>query len=154
MTTEIRHSGPVFRLAPAFEAGSARLASLALCEVRLQLDARFAWLILIPRVAEAVEIEDLTHVARTRLMEEIVVAGGAVRAMGEVLGRSVTKLNIGALGNVTPQLHVHVVGRRPDDDAWPGPVWGAGAAVAYPPETLSVVRAVTLRHLAVHRRHT
>ena len=58
------------------------------------------------------------------------------RAIGEALGRPVEKLNIGLLGNITPQLHAHVVGRRPDDDAWPGPVWGVGEAVAYAPEAL------------------
>jgi diadenosine tetraphosphate (Ap4A) HIT family hydrolase len=65
------------------------------------------------------------------LTEEIVAAGVAVKAMGVALGRPVEKLNVGALGNITPQLHVHVVGRRADDPAWPGPVWGVGEAAAY-----------------------
>ena len=61
----------------------------------------------------------------------------AVRAVGVVLGLPVEKLNLGALGNVTPQLHLHLVGRRAGDPAWPGPVWGVGAAQAYPVETLA-----------------
>jgi diadenosine tetraphosphate (Ap4A) HIT family hydrolase len=134
----------MFTLDPAFEAGSAALAALPFCEVRLQLDARFPWLILIPRVTGAREIEDLTPGGRVLLMEEIVLAGRAARAMGETLGRPVTKLNIGALGNVTPQLHVHVVGRRPDDLAWPGPVWGVGAATPHDADSLSRARIAAL----------
>jgi diadenosine tetraphosphate (Ap4A) HIT family hydrolase len=70
-------------------------------------------------------------------MEEILRAGAAVRAMGDAAGRPVTKLNVGQLGNVTPQLHIHVVGRRPEDAAWPGPVWGFGTAKAYAPGALA-----------------
>ena len=65
---------------------------------------------------------------RARLMEEIVRAGELVRAEGAATGRPVDKLNVAALGNVTAQLHVHVVGRRRDDGLWPDPVWGRGGA--------------------------
>jgi len=131
----------MFTLDPAFEAGSLHLASLPLCEARLHLDARFPWLVLIPRVDGAREIEDLSRADRARLMDEIIRAGRAARAIGEVLGRPVAKLNIGALGNITPQLHIHIVGRRADDAAWPGPVWGFGAAVAYSREALEIAKA-------------
>jgi diadenosine tetraphosphate (Ap4A) HIT family hydrolase len=119
----------MFVLDAAFEATSVFLTDLPLCQARLQADARFPWLVLIPRAQAAREIEDLSPADRARLMEEAVRA--AVRAVGEVLGRPVEKLNLGALGNVTPQLHLHMVGRRADDPAWPGPVWGVGAAAAY-----------------------
>ncbi len=122
---------PDWTLDPAFAAGSAALTRLPLCEVRFRLDARFPWLILIPRIAEARELEDLAAADRARLTDEIVMAGQAVRAVGEALGRPVAKLNVGALGNITPQLHVHVVGRRQDDAAWPGPVWGVAGAIGY-----------------------
>jgi diadenosine tetraphosphate (Ap4A) HIT family hydrolase len=131
----------MFTLDPAFRAGSAMLASLPLCEVRLQLDARFAWLVLVPRIADAREIEDLAPTDRAALLEEIVLAGHAVRAIGETIGRPVAKLNVGALGNVTAQLHIHVVGRRPDDPAWPGPVWGFGRAEEYTADRLAQARA-------------
>jgi len=129
---------------PAFDAGSAPLAALPLSDVRLQLDARFPWLILLPRREGARELEDLSPEDRARLMEEIIAAGRAVRAIGEILGRPVAKLNVGALGNVTPQLHIHIVGRRPDDPAWPGPVWGVAGAVGYSAAALAMVRAVAL----------
>ena len=112
----------------AFEAGSVFVADWPLCHVRLQDDARFPWLILIPRVEGATEIDDLSPADRTRLLEETVRAGDIVRRLGETLDRPVDKLNIAALGNVTAQLHVHVVGRRRDDPLWPDPVWGRGEA--------------------------
>nr|WP_292080483.1 MULTISPECIES: HIT family protein [Brevundimonas] len=115
-----------FSVAPAFEAGSVAAAEWPLCHVRLQDDARFPWLILIPRVEGAVELEDLSVEQRAVLMEETVRAGGLVRRLG-----SVEKLNVGAIGNVTAQLHVHVVGRRRDDGLWPDPVWGRGPVVPY-----------------------
>ena len=99
--------------------------------MRLQDDARYPWLILIPRRAGLHEIEDLTPAERAVLMDEVVRAGEVVRALGQAAGRPVQKLNVAALGNVTAQLHVHVVGRRHDDDQWPDPVWGRGAAVPY-----------------------
>ena len=113
---------------PAFEAGSVAAAEWPLCHVRLQDDARFPWLILIPRVEGAVELADLSAEQRAALMEETVRAGDLVRRLGPV-----EKLNVGAIGNVTSQLHVHVVGRRRDDGLWPDPVWGRGPAVPYDP---------------------
>lgn len=120
-----------FQADPAFDAGSVGVCDWPLCQVRLQDDARFPWLILIPRRAGLRELEDLTREDRARLMDEIIRAGEAVRRLGEADGRPVDKLNIAALGNVTAQLHVHVVGRRRDDGLWPDPVWGRGGARPY-----------------------
>ena len=133
-----------FTLSPAFLESSTALASLGLSEARLQADARWPWIVLIPRVEGAREIADLSVEDRARLIEEIAVAGAAVRAIGEALGRPVEKLNVGLLGNITPQLHAHVVGRRADDPAWPGPVWGFGEAVAYAPDMLERARSAAL----------
>ena len=118
----------MFAIDPAFETGSVAVGEAALCHVRLQLDLRWPWLILIPRQATLREIEDLAPADQAQLMTEIVACGPAVRAVGRVLNLPVEKLNVGALGNLTPQLHVHIVGRRPGDPAWPGPVWGVGVA--------------------------
>ncbi|HEY2179461.1 MAG TPA: HIT domain-containing protein [Caulobacteraceae bacterium] len=126
---------------PALEHASARLAGLVLCEARLQLDARFPWIVLIPRLANALGLEHVSAADHARLMGEILLAGQAVRAVGEASGAPVARLNIGILGNITPQLHVHVVGRRPGDAAWPGPVWGHGQATAYVPEALAAAVA-------------
>lgn len=126
-----------FGLDPAFVATSAALGDLPLCAARLQLDARYPWIVLIPRQPGLREIEDLSPADRVALMDEIVMAGAAVRA----LGFQVDKLNVGALGNVTPQLHVHVIGRRLGDPAWPGPVWGHSAAEPFAPEALEAAVA-------------
>jgi diadenosine tetraphosphate (Ap4A) HIT family hydrolase len=138
---------PAFTIDPAFLAGSRALVSLELCEARLQDDARWPWIVLLPRRAGLVELEDLTPAERARLMDEVVLAGYAVRAMAESLGRPVDKLNVGALGNVTRQLHVHVLGRRRDDVVWPGPVWGVGVAQPYDAERLEDLRGVALKSL-------
>jgi diadenosine tetraphosphate (Ap4A) HIT family hydrolase len=126
----------MFELHAAFPATSEALGDLALSHARLQRDARWPWIVLIPRIAGARELEDLSPNDRAALMEEVVRAGATVRAMGKALGLPVEKLNVGQLGNLTPQLHVHIIGRRPDDAAWPGPVWGVGTAQAYAPEDL------------------
>ena len=117
---------------PAFEAGSVFAADWPLCHVRLQDDARLPWLILIPRRPGAVEIDDLPPADRALLMEEVVRAGDLVRTLALSLDRPIDKLNVAALGNVTAQLHVHIVGRRRDDGLWPDPVWGKPGAIPWP----------------------
>jgi diadenosine tetraphosphate (Ap4A) HIT family hydrolase len=136
-------------LHPAFAATSDAVGDLAVCHVRLQRDARFPWLVLIPHADGARELEDLSAAEHAALVDEIVSAGRAVRAVGQALGRPVEKLNVGQLGNVTPQLHVHVVGRRADDPAWPGPVWGAGQAQAYDPAPLATAIDAARRALGL-----
>jgi diadenosine tetraphosphate (Ap4A) HIT family hydrolase len=113
---------------PAFEAGSVFVADLPLCQVRLQDDARWPWLILLPRIPGLTELTDLDRRDRERLMDEVVRASEALHELADELGRPIDKLNSAALGNVTAQLHVHVIGRRRDDEAWPRPVWNEGVA--------------------------
>lgn len=125
-----------FVVDPAFEAGSVFATDWPLCHVRLQDDARFAWLILIPRVAGAIELEDLSPEQRATLTEDMVRAGALVRSLAEAEGRPIDKLNMAALGNVTAQLHVHVVGRRRDDPLWPDPIWGRPGAERLDDQTL------------------
>jgi len=120
-----------FVLDPRLEKDSAFVADLPLCQVRLQDDARWPWLVLVPRVAGAIEITDLDDRQRAQLMDEIVLAYDGVRAVGAGLGRLPEKINMGALGNVVAQLHVHVIGRRRDDPAGAAPVWGVGRAEPY-----------------------
>ena len=130
----------MFELHPRLAADTLFVDDWPLCRVLLMNDARYPWLILVPRRPALVEILDLPPFERAILMEEAARAGRAVQAMAPG-----AKLNIGALGNLVPQLHVHVLGRAPGDAAWPGPVWGQGAAVAYNPpaaaERLALVRS-------------
>ena len=106
------------------------VASWPLCDVRLMDDANHPWLILVPRVAEAVEVTDLDEVQQRSLMQEIDRAGRALQVFRP------HKLNVAALGNLVPQLHVHVIARFEHDPAWPSPVWGRVAARPYSPEAL------------------
>ena len=102
------------------------LAELQLSRVVLMNDRRFPWMILIPRRSGAREIHALPQADRQMLIEEIAdVAAVLERATGA------QKMNIGALGNLVPQLHIHVVARFEGDAAWPGPVWGSGKAQPY-----------------------
>jgi diadenosine tetraphosphate (Ap4A) HIT family hydrolase len=116
----------IFELHPRLAADTAPVADLDLCRVLLMDDARFPWLILVPRRRDLVEIVDLDAPERRQLMDEVAAASRALRAVAPC-----DKLNIGALGNLVPQLHVHVVSRVEGDPAWPGPVWGSGGARPY-----------------------
>src|SRR5690348_17419271 len=89
-------------------------------------DARFPWLALVPRRAGVTELHDLAHAERMVLIEEIARASSALKAV-----TSATKINVAALGNIVPQLHVHVVARHPSDAAWPKPVWAVGTPEPY-----------------------
>lgn len=115
-----------FLLDPRLAADTRPVTMLELCEVRLMDDARFAWLVLVPQRKDVIEIADLPAPERALLWQEVDRASAVLR-----LAVPCDKLNLGALGNVVRQLHVHVVARREGDAAWPGPVWGSGAAERY-----------------------
>ena len=127
------------------------LGDMPLCQARLQADGRWPWIVLIPRRAGLTELEQLTPADGVQLLEEIAAAGRAGRAIGAALDVAVEKLNVGALGNVVEQLNVHVVGRRRDDPAWPGPVWGFGEPEPYPVNALEQARAAALPALRDRR---
>lgn len=122
-----------FRADPAFESGSVAVTDWPLCQVRLQDDARFPWLILIPRRIGLTELDQLEPSDLNLLMAEVLRAGDAVRDLGRLVDRPVEKLNVATLGNVTAQLHVHIIGRRSDDPVWPDSVWGRGSAERWDP---------------------
>jgi len=115
-----------FAIDARLRADTRHVASLALSDVLLMNDARFPWLVLVPRRAGLVEISDLPAAEQATLWQEANRAAQALRAAAPF-----DKLNLGALGNIVRQLHVHVVGRREGDAAWPGPVWGSGRALPY-----------------------
>jgi diadenosine tetraphosphate (Ap4A) HIT family hydrolase len=121
-----------FSLDPRIAAETTLLASLSLCDVLLMNDARYPWLVLVPRRSELVEIFDLDSAAQMVLWRELSKAEKALRSS---VGHY-DKLNIAVLGNVVRQLHIHIVLRREDDEAWPAPVWGRGEPVPYRGEHL------------------
>ena len=115
-----------FTLHDRLAADSVALGDGLLSSVRLMNDRRYRWLILVPRRAGLREIHELAAADRALLIEEIALAGQALQAATRA-----AKINVGALGNLVPQLHVHVVARSPGDPAWPGPIWGHGRPEPY-----------------------
>jgi diadenosine tetraphosphate (Ap4A) HIT family hydrolase len=135
----------IFVLHERLAADTVRLLSLPLCELLLMNDARYPWCILVPRVAGATEIIDLSVADQTQLQRESVALQQALRDLYRP-----DKLNVAMLGNVVPQLHVHHLARFRSDATWPAPVWGRGSALPYP-AALREERAAALRD-AVRRR--
>ena len=102
------------------------IGDLPLCRVLVIKDANYPWLLLVPRREGAVEIIDLDEVSQAQLMTEVTRVARALKEITQC-----DKLNIAALGNVVPQLHVHVIARRTGDAAWPRPVWGVVPPLAH-----------------------
>ncbi len=113
-------SEPAWSLHPELASTTLVVGDLPLCRVLAADDANFPWLLLVPRRPGAVEIIDLDETQRTQLMAEIAQVSAALKQL-----TACDKLNVAAIGNVVPQLHVHVVARWKGDAAWPKPVWGA-----------------------------
>ena len=128
-----------YELHPQLAADTHPVAALALCELRLMDDANYPWLVLVPRLPQARELIDLDATQRHVLGDEVDTAARVLRDVFQP-----HKLNVAALGNLVPQLHVHVIARYEHDPAWPAPVWGRVAARPYTPEAL-VDRIAQLR---------
>jgi diadenosine tetraphosphate (Ap4A) HIT family hydrolase len=110
---------PIWSLHPQLAADTHKVGDLPLSRVLIIKDANYPWLVLVPRQPGVSEILDLGEVQQTELMREIARTGAALKAI-----TACDKLNIAALGNVVPQLHVHIIARSKSDPAWPHPVWG------------------------------
>jgi len=122
-------------LHPTLARDTVEVPRLRLCRVLLMKDRRFPWLILVPERESVREIHELPADDRAILIEEIAQASEALMRLSRP-----DKLNVGALGNIVPQLHVHVIARFATDPAWPGPVWGSGAAVPYGDDEMEEIR--------------
>jgi diadenosine tetraphosphate (Ap4A) HIT family hydrolase len=105
------------------------IGDLPLCRVLVIKDSNYPWLLLVPRRDKAVEIIDLAEIEQAQLMTEM---SRVARALKDIT--KCDKLNIAALGNVVPQLHVHVIARRTGDAAWPRPVWGVAPPLPHDAE--------------------
>lgn len=108
-----------FSLHPQLAADTLAVTDLALCRILFMDEPAWPWIVLVPRRANISEIIDLPAPERAVLMEEIAQASAVMQRLFRP-----AKLNVAALGNVVPQLHVHVIARFTDDPAWPRPVWG------------------------------
>ncbi len=115
-----------FQLHPQLSKDCIEIGKFDLCRLLLMNDSQFPWLILVPEVAGITEIYQLTAEQRKRLIEESSFLAKTLQATYRA-----DKLNIAAIGNLVSQLHVHHIVRYRSDKAWPAPVWGKFAAVAY-----------------------
>lgn len=120
----------MFELDPRLAADTYEVGDLPLCRVLLMNESRYPWLIAVPRRPALTELTALPADEYTTLWQEMRQLSLALPALAPF-----DKLNVGALGNVVAQLHVHIVGRRRDDPAWPAPVWGHGPIQPYPGST-------------------
>ena len=118
-------------LHPQLDRDTASLGDLPLSRVLVINDANYPWLLVVPRRSNITEVIDLDEVEQAQLMTEVTRVARALRAVTEC-----HKLNIAALGNAVPQLHVHVIARFHNDAAWPKPVWGVASPRAYEREAL------------------
>jgi diadenosine tetraphosphate (Ap4A) HIT family hydrolase len=124
----------LFRLDPRLAADTAVVTDWPLCRVLVMNDSRYPWLILVPRRANMIEIFDLEQGDRAELIDEIAKASARLKTWAHA-----DKINVGALGNVVPQLHIHIVARKRDDPAGAAPIWGVGDPIKYADQDLTRV---------------
>ena len=129
---------------PQLAQDTAEVGDLPLSRLLVSKDANYPWLLLVPRHTGVGEIIDLDTADRAQLMIEIAQTGAALKAV-----TACDKLNIAAIGNVVPQLHVHVVARRRSDAAWPKPIWGTVPPLAYEPAALATFIADVRRTMGL-----
>ena len=115
-----------FELNERLSADSELVVTLGLCQLRLMDDRRWPWLILVPQRAGIEELFELRPLDQALLTFETNLAAEALKKVTDA-----TKVNVGALGNIVRQLHIHVIARHENDANWPGPVWGFGAREPY-----------------------
>jgi diadenosine tetraphosphate (Ap4A) HIT family hydrolase len=118
------------------------VGDLPLTRVLLASDANYPWLILVPRLPGLVELIDLEENAQVRLLGEVLAAARVLKTL-----TACDKLNIAALGNQVPQLHMHVIARRRNDTAWPKPVWGVKPPLAYAEDQQAALLNSLRQHL-------
>ena len=110
------------------------IATLDLCQLRIQNDSRWPWLVMVPQRADMTEIFELSEADQALLSVEVNHVAATLKAI-----TGATKINVGALGNIVRQLHVHVIARFEGDVNWPGPIWGYGTAEPYDGEKMQAL---------------
>ena len=108
----------MFKINNKFLKSSHYIVDLKLCSVRLNDNSKFPWLILIPKRKNVTDISELNSKDQTLLMKEIVLVSGLMKKLFKT-----SKLNIEKIGNIVPQLHIHIISRKKTDSSWPLSVW-------------------------------
>ena len=116
----------MYQLHPRLQQDTIYIGQFSLCDVLLMNDARYPWVILVPKKAALMEVFQLSADEQQQLMLESTFVA---RQLSVMVGAD--KMNIATLGNVVSQLHIHHVARFTTDDVWPDPVWGKGQAISY-----------------------
>jgi diadenosine tetraphosphate (Ap4A) HIT family hydrolase len=117
----------MFTLHPQLEKDTIWVGDLPVCRVLLNKQfSQFAWLILVPKRSACRDLTDVPELDYVPMMEEVKFVHDALRDFA-----GAEKMNVGAIGNMVPQLHIHVIARFKDDEAWPKPVWGNAEAKPY-----------------------
>jgi diadenosine tetraphosphate (Ap4A) HIT family hydrolase len=118
----------IFTLDPRLQQDTLYIAEFSLSKVLLMNDARYPWVILVPKITGLTEIFELDEAGQQQLMHESNFVSNKLKKVIQA-----DKMNVAALGNVVSQLHIHHVARFIHDESWPAPVWGKGQAIAYTP---------------------
>ena len=127
-----------FQLHPRLEADSLFIADLAICQARLNNDSRFPWVLLMPRKPDLRELHELDIAEQQGVIAEITLASRTIQELFHS-----DKINVGAIGNMVPQLHIHIIGRKTTDPVWPNPVWGQGVKTPYDEKTaIEIIRTL------------
>ncbi|MEG3768150.1 HIT domain-containing protein [Alteromonas sp. 14N.309.X.WAT.G.H12] len=130
----------MFKLDPRLQQDCVLVDDLELCRVLLANDSQFPWLILVPRIPDAIELTDLTDQQMRIYCDESRLTCDVLSSLFQP-----TKLNVAAIGNIVRQLHVHHVARFEKDVAWPAPIWGKQPAIPYESDELTQ-RLTALKH--------
>lgn len=125
-----------FVLHPQLAKDTALIGRIGECLLLLMKDARYPWLILVPEQEGLRELHDLSDDQFSSVTQIIKQTSLRLQTLTEAL-----KINVAALGNMVPQLHIHIIARREEDASWPGPVWGVGTAEPYTEDELTVLVA-------------
>ena len=127
---------PDFEIDHRIAAMSVHVDDIADIDVRLVNDSRYHWLLLVPALPDIVEVDDLPPSTASALFKLAGDLGAWLKSYAKA-----DKINIAMIGNVVPQIHVHVVARHIDDEHWPDPIWGRGAPVPLPDDILATRKA-------------
>ena len=136
----------MFTLDHRLEKDSEFIADWGVFSLRLMKDHRFFWLLIIPRLPDISEWHDLSAADLAKLNKLISYLSHHIKHIEKA-----DKINIGALGNMVSQFHLHLIARHQGDAAWPGPVWGAGTAVPPAPAKQRARRQAVVDLLADFR---
>ena len=119
-----------FLLHSKLAADTFEVLSLEVSQLLLMNDARYPWLILVPQVSGMRDLHNLSTKQYQAVTQEIAQVSKVLESVTQA-----HKMNVGALGNMVPQLHIHIIARQTNDAAWPAPVWGVGEAQPYSQDT-------------------